>query len=313
MTPRRVVAAVSTALLAGLCQCSLIFDVSALRPDDGSDSGTAPGSVDARDGMPSQGEGAGLDAADASAMEFADASAADVSDATAADVSDATAADVTDASASEGAPPNKIALVQQAGSQVQLASKASETFASPIAAGHTVIALGFWYALGYSGTVTDSVGNTYAATVSTSNPQQGVLQIFYAARAAPGATTVTLTTSAPINYMGLAIFEYAGLAGSNVLEGSAGHGATSSTVSASTPPLTTSAASSLLFAAFADPNGSGAITPGAGWSPLVTNGQFAMLAEARIVSTSGPLSATATLSKADSRWVALIAAFQRGL
>ena len=77
---------------------------------------------------------------------------------------------VTDA-ASDAGPPEAgaaqpIALVQERGSDflIQPATAASETFGMPNAAGNTLIVLGFWGTLGFSGTVTDSLGNTYAST-----------------------------------------------------------------------------------------------------------------------------------------------------
>jgi hypothetical protein len=42
----------------------------------------------------------------------------------------------------------------------------------------------------------------------------------------------------------------------------------------------------------------------------VTNDGFYMLAEARIVSTTGTFAASATLPSTDNSWVAVMAAFQ---
>jgi hypothetical protein len=148
-----------------------------------------------------------------------------IPDATDSSIVDASVPDVVDANAPEGPTEIKIALVQQAGSHFTLTPTfhAFETFASPNTAGNSIIVLGFWDALGYSATVTDSVGNIYASTTVVSNPRGGALQIFYASRVLHGANTVTLTMGAGFNsYVGLAIFEYAGLSGSDILEGSAG-------------------------------------------------------------------------------------------
>jgi hypothetical protein len=139
-----------------------------------------------------------------------------------------------------------------------------------------------------------------------------VLQIFYVPRSAAGADTVTLTMSAGFNsFVGLAIFEYAGLAASNVLEGTAGQYAPTATAAASTPTMATSS-STLLLAGFADLNGSGVIAPGPAWTGLVTNSDFYMLAEAMIVPTSPGIAASATMPTLDNRWVSLMAAFQAG-
>ena len=213
----------------------------------------------------------------------------------------------------EGDAAQPIALVQQAGSDfiVETASQASQTFGMANSAGNTLIVLGFWDTLGYAATVTDSVGNTYESTPVATNPgQQTALQIFYVPRAAPGENTITITMASGFSsYVGLTIFEYTGLAGANVLEGSAYQAAPGSTSAAMTPLLTTSYPRSLLFAGFADDDGSGTISPGAGWTTLVTNPNFYMIAEARIVDSTGKFSATATLPSTDDQWVGLIAAF----
>jgi hypothetical protein len=234
------------------------------------------------------------------------------------DVLDASAVDASsDASeGGDGVTPGGITLVQQAGSHFTTAvtgSQDSETFSSPTTTGNTIIVLGFWFELGFSASVTDSLGNTYSSTAVVTNPQQAALQIFYVARSAGGPNTVTLSMSAGFNsYLGLAIFEYAGLAASNVLEGSAGQYAPTATSAASTPPMATSSSSSLLLAGFADTNGSGVIAPGPGWTPLVTNSAFYMLAEAMVVPATLAVAASATLPASDDRWVSLVAAFRAG-
>jgi hypothetical protein len=309
-----------------MCQgCSLLFGFSGFSGGDGdADASHGDGSpVDAGD---ERGEG-GVVAEDSGRTEAADvAEASDASSlADVADTSDSSslpdAADAENTDAGNDAPDSGradassggITLVQQAGSHFTTAasaSQASETFASPTTAGNTVIVLGFWDVLGYTGSVTDSLGNTYASTAVVSNPQGGALQIFYVPRSAAGADTVTLTMSAGFNnFVGLAIFEYAGLASSNALEGTAGQYAPGATASASTPTMTTSS-SSLLLAGFADLNGSGVIAPGLGWTGLVTNADFYMLAEAMIVQASPAIAASATMPTADDRWVSLMAAFQ---
>jgi hypothetical protein len=244
------------------------------------------------------------------------------------DVSDARSLpDAADAESTDGgndapdsgsgdASSGVITLVQQAGSHFSVstrASQASETFPSPTTAGNTIVVLGFWdVVVGYTASATDSLGNTYASTAAVSNPQGGVLQIFYVPRSAGGANTVTLTMSAGFNsFVGLAIFEYAGLAASNVLEGSAGQYAPAATAAASTPTMATSS-STLLLAGFADLNGSGVIAPGPGWTGLVTNTDFFMLAEAQIVQASPAIAASATMPTTDNRWWSLMAAFRAG-
>jgi hypothetical protein len=144
-----------------------------------------------------------------------------------------------------------------------------------------------------------------------SNPQGGALQIFYVPRSAAGADTVTLSMGAGFNnYVGLVIFEYTGLAASNPLEGTAGQYAPGATSAASTPAVATTSTRSLLLAGFADPNGSGVIAPGSGWTSLVSNTAFYMSAEAMIVPATASVAASATMPTNDSQWVALMAAFQ---
>jgi hypothetical protein len=309
-----------------MCQgCSLLFGFSGFSGSDG-DADASHGDASLVDAGDERDEGA-VGPEDSGRAEAADV--AEPSDARSlADVADASdsssPADAPDAENTDGgsdapdsarvdASPGGITLVQQAGSHFTTAtrsSQASETFPSPTTAGNTVIVLGFWDVLGYTGSVTDSLGNTYASTAVVSNPQGGVLQIFYVPRSAAGADTVSLTMSAGFNsFVGLAIFEYAGLASSNVLEGTAGQYAPNMTASASTPTMTTSS-SSLLLAGFADLNGSGVIAPGSGWTGLVTNADFYMLAEAMIVQASPAVAASATMPTMDNRWVSLMAAFQ---
>jgi hypothetical protein len=317
-----------------LCQgCSLLFGFSGFSGGEGdADASHGDASVidtgDERDGSAVGPEDSGrAEAADVAESKDAQslADAADASDGS--DGSDGSALpDVADAgqtdggndaadSGGDGASSAGITLVQQAGSHFSTmtrSSQASETFPSPTTAGNTIIVLGFWDTLGYSSSATDSLGNTYASTTAVSNPQGGALQIFYVPRSAAGAETVTLTMSAGFNsFVGLAIFEYAGLAASNVLEGTAGQYAPGATAAASTPNLATSS-SSLLLAGFADLNGSGVIAPGPGWTGLVTNTDFYMLAEATIVQASPGIAASATMPTADNQWVSLMAAFQAG-
>jgi hypothetical protein len=215
----------------------------------------------------------------------------------------------------EGDVAQPIVLVQSVGSDfiVQTASQASQTFGTPNTPGNTLIVLGFWQNLGYTATVTDSVGNTYESTpVAANSDPQTALQIFYVPHAAAdaGNNTVTITMGSGFNsYVGLAIFEYTGLAGANVFEGSAERAAPLSTQAATTPTVTTSSPGSLLFAAFADEDGSGISTAGTGWTALAANPNFYMIAEARTVDTPGKFSAAATLASSDDQWVGLLAAF----
>jgi hypothetical protein len=199
---------------------------------------------------------------------------------------------------------------------IQTAPQASETFAKPTTAGNSIVVLGFWGAPGYPATLTDTAGNTYASTSVVSNSQPGqepAAQIFYAPRIAGGTNTVTLKMGGGFDsYVGLAIFEYEGLAGGDTLVGSAGQAAPMATAGAYTPAVQTSSGETLLFAGFADMNGTGQILPGPGWTALTTNTQFFMMVETQVVSTKGAFSAPATMPLSDNRWVALLAAFQGG-
>jgi hypothetical protein len=316
------------ALCVVMCHgCSLVFGFSGF---SGGDRDAGASDVDAKltdaggegdAGADAPGDSGGAEAADVGAPTDA-ASPADAIDAgDVGSLPDATEAGPADAgedapdSSHDGASSGGITLVQQAGSHFTTAtrsSQASETFPSPTTAGNTIVVLGFWDVLGFAASATDSLGNTYASTAVVSNPQGGALQIFYVPRSAAGADTVTLTMSAGFNaFVGLAIFEYAGLASSNVLEGTAGQYAPSATASASTPTMATSS-NTLLLAGFADLNGSGVIAPGPGWTGLVTNTDFYMLAEVMIVQASPAIAASATMPTLDNRWLSLMAAFQAG-
>jgi hypothetical protein len=90
-------------------------------------------------------------------------------------------------------------------------------------------------------------------------------QLFYAANAKGGSTTITVTPSDPIRDYGFFLLEYAGIATSQPRDDGQGQNAPftpSNQIEA--PPLAANGVNNLVVALFVDTDSSGAITPGDG-------------------------------------------------
>jgi hypothetical protein len=141
--------------------------------------------------------------------------------------------------------------VQSNGNHGANVTTISINYASAQRAGDTNIVVVQWSSANGSVTgVSDSAGNSYSLAIGPTFGQLDAQYIFYAsgiAAAAAGSNTVTVTLSAPQTQEDLTIFEYAGLATTSPLDGTAdGHGIAPG---AATTPITTSNACDLLFAA----------------------------------------------------------------
>lgn len=188
----------------------------------------------------------------------------------------------------------------------------SQGFPLPNTEGNTIVVYAFGNGAG-SLSVADSRGNTYQSIPQIASPLSGsVAQIFFAQRIAGGANTLTLTKGgASTSDGGIAIFEYSGLATTGpLLDGYAGQFAPAASAKAATPPVTTTFANDLLFAAFCNVVGGGDIIADPGWNPRYRNTNFYLLTEDRVVSSAGSYKADATMPRADANWVAVIAAFR---
>ncbi len=157
--------------------------------------------------------------------------------------------------------------------------------------------------------VTDTHGNAYQLAVGPTAVAGAVTQAIYYARnivaAAAGANIVMVSFTDAALYPDIRILEYAGMDPLSPVDVTAS--ATGSTATSSTPPVVTTEASDMLFAA----NTVTTWTTGAGngWTNRVITSPDGDIAEDRIVSTAGSYSATAPLGGAGP-WVMQMVAFK---
>jgi Bacterial Ig domain/IPT/TIG domain/Family of unknown function (DUF6298)/Putative collagen-binding domain of a collagenase len=160
--------------------------------------------------------------------------------------------------------------------------------------------------------VRDSLGNTYVRAVqlnvTTDTPNGDTMAIFYAENIAGGANTVTVSDTI-LGTMRFAIFEYSGIAATNSLDAVAF--AQGSGKSPSTGSVSTSSASDLIIGAIVTADSEN-FTAGAGYiieSYVPAQPRTKLIAQDRVQTTAGPVSANATLGASDP-WGAVLAAFR---
>jgi hypothetical protein len=157
--------------------------------------------------------------------------------------------------------------------------------------------------------VTDTKGNAYQLAVGPTAVAGAVTQAIYFAKnivgAAAGANILTVSFTVAALYPDIRILEYGGMDPLSPVDVTAS--ATGTTATSSTPPVVTTEASDLLFAA----NTVTTWTTGAGsgWTSRVITNPDGDIAEDRIVSTAGSYSATAPLGGAGP-WVMQMVAFK---
>ena len=200
-----------------------------------------------------------------------------------------------------------IALVQHAGKDGGTTTTTSLAFVSPNTAGNWIaVCVRGGFSSSQAFAISDSNGNFYRRAAQIGFTGSAVtLAVFYAENISGGANIVTVadTVSGPLR---IAILEYSGVATSNSLD--AVVAGTGNGTFASTPSLTTTADGDLLLASIATTNPR-LITAGSSYSisdfvPAEPNTK--LIAEQGIQSTSGPASASASLSSSDS-WGAVLA------
>jgi hypothetical protein len=217
-----------------------------------------------------------------------------------------TATDVTSIAAVT--PTRAITLVQHAGRDAGTTTSSSLAFPSANTAGNWIGVAVRAGGTGQTFAVSDSRGNSYRRAIQFTESIDGTtLGIFYAENIAAGSNTVTVTDTQS-NTLRFAILEYAGVAASNSLENAAAAQATSATPSAG-PVAATAGDLALGLVSTANPAN---VSAGSGFVlrefvPAEPNTKLA--AEDRVVATSGPISATASLGGTDA-WGAAIAAFR---
>lgn len=176
------------------------------------------------------------------------------------------------------------------------------SFGSSVQSGSLLVAAVAWNSASATVTgVTDNHGNSWA---SLGGPGTGTgtlagfrIQLFAAANAAAGATTVTPTFSASLTRRGVAIHEYTNMATSSVAEGNAVYtSATGSTVT--TGSVTTSNANDIIFSAVV---ASGAVTSAGSGYTLRESANFGSNGtEDRAVAATGTYTASFVTTGGDN-------------
>ncbi|MGC2502262.1 MAG: IPT/TIG domain-containing protein, partial [Silvibacterium sp.] len=149
--------------------------------------------------------------------------------------------------------------------------------------------------------VTDSAGNKYSPAVGPTSGAALSQSIYYASNIAGGTNTVTVTFSQAAAYPDIRILEYRGVNTLDVMAGASGSGTTASSGSAAT-----TSANELIFGA--DTIATSTKAAGSGFTARIVTSPDSDLAEDKVVTTAGGVSATATLSSTGA-WVMQMATF----
>src|SRR5260370_13582808 len=190
------------------------------------------------------------------------------------------------------------------------ASSVSVPFTAAQSAGNlSVVVVGWNDTTAQIASVTDTMGNAYQLAVGPTAVAGSLTQSIYCAKnivtAAAGANTVTVSFTVAALYPDIRILEYGGMDPLSPVDVTAS--ATGSTATSSTPPVVTTNASDLLFAA--NTVATSTTGPGSGWTSRVITSPDGDIAEDRVVSGAGSYGATATLGSAGP-WVMHMVAFK---
>jgi chitodextrinase len=208
-------------------------------------------------------------------------------------------------------PGSAIAFVQMnyATPQTPVSSVTVPFTAAQSAGNLSVVVVGWSDTTAQVASVSDTKGNSYQLAVGpTAQPGEITQSIYHAtniAAAAAGANAVTVSFTAAARFPDIRVLEYAGIDPINAVDVTAS--ANGSTAISSTPPVSTTNASDLLFAA----NTVASLTTGAGsgWTSRVITSPDGDIAEDRVVAAPGSYDSTAPLSNAGG-WVMQIVAFR---
>src|SRR6202041_2841118 len=152
--------------------------------------------------------------------------------------------------------------------------------------------------------VSDSSGNSYILAVGPTTVTGLSQSIYYAKDIVSGSNTVTVTFNPAAGNPDIRILEYAGLDTVSPLDVTAAAAGNSS--SASSGPATTTATSELILGA--DTIATTTTGVESGFTSRIITSPDSNLVEDKVVSTTGPYSATASLSSGS--WVMQMAAFK---
>ena len=199
---------------------------------------------------------------------------------------------------------------------IQHASKSATTTTSSTLAFPGANTAGNWLAVmirtsqpGQTFSVSDTRGNTYRRAVQfTDSADALTIGIFYAENIAGGANTVTVSDSMTGGNLRFAILEYAGVALSSSLDGTAAAQGTGTSVNSGT---TTTTANGDLVIGLVSTATSSTVTPGTGFvaEERVSTKATRLMVEDRRQAAAGAMAATATLASSTG-WGAAVAAFR---
>jgi chitodextrinase len=208
--------------------------------------------------------------------------------------------------------PVSITLVQHSSRDAGTTTSATLAFPANTNAGNFIAVAIRAGKTGQIFTVTDTAGDLYNKAVQLSLTNDSTtLAIYYAENINGGATTVSVSDSVNGGTLRFSIFEYAGLAQVNSLDGTATGQGTSATVT--TGAATLASSGDLVIGALTSSSGR-TFTAGAGWTleegvPGAPNTKLAV--EDQISTSPGSVAGAATLSSSDS-WGGVVAAFRSG-
>jgi len=201
------------------------------------------------------------------------------------------------------APVSVPAFVQvQSATPQSPAASVAATYTTQTAGNMNVVVIGWNNATGTVTSVTDTAGNTYQIAAPLTRSATQSQAIYYAKNIAGGANTVTVVLSATSSFPDLRAMEYSGLDQTSPLDTSAS--ATGGVTTASSGPLTTTFASSLIVGAGTTPGSFSAA--GAGFTQRIITAD-SNIAEDRNVTSIGSYSATAAVN---NTWVMQAVAFK---
>jgi uncharacterized protein (TIGR03437 family) len=195
-------------------------------------------------------------------------------------------------------------FIQEEDNRVTSGQTSSATFSSPTTAGNLIVVYLIWDSTG-TASVSDSLGNTYAAAVAPtqwSNSQYSV-QTFYAINLIGGPDAVTATFATAVNSFGIIYaHEYSGVAQTTPIDVTAAAAGVSGSLNSGS--ATTTNNTDLLFAGGVSANV--VTSPGAGYTARSTSD--GNITEDQIVSATGSYNATA--SNSSGAWAMQMVAFK---
>jgi hypothetical protein len=183
-----------------------------------------------------------------------------------------------DLAAPDLASAGHVTLSGAMGMPFALASSQSMTFNTT--AGQFLVLAAFWEDNSGTISVFDTLGTHWTSLPAHDNVACTVqTQLWYAENIAGGSDQITVAQSASASALSFSVAEYAGIALATSLDGATGATPTTATHEMAAGSLTTTGATDLVVAAFADSQDSGTMTAGSGLRAIVSETTFYSLLE----------------------------------